>query len=137
MQAMAGAGLAVDPRHLVGDTLDRRSGHQAMQQLLACSPRPTAVIVDNHLSGIGAVRALVDAGITLGRDMSIIVWGQLADTLACSDVTTIDQPEPRKAGARMVEMLLALVNGTPAAQLQELWQPVLVPGTTVGVCPPG
>lgn len=65
--------------------LDRRSGHQAMQQLLACSPRPTAVIVDNHLSGVGAVRALVD--------------------------------------------------GTPASELHELWQPVLLPGTTVGPRP--
>jgi LacI family transcriptional regulator len=50
------------------------------------------------------------------------------------NVATIDQPEPRKAGARMIEMLLALVNGTPAADLHEMWQPVLLPGATIGVC---
>lgn len=130
--AMAGAGLAVDPRYLIANTLDRRSGHQAMQQLLACSPRPSAVIVDNHLSGVGAMRALVDAGVQIGKEMSVIVWGNMADTLACENVTTIDQPEPRKAGARMIAMLLALADGTPADELQELWQPVLIPGTTVG-----
>jgi LacI family transcriptional regulator len=129
---LSAAGLDADPRYLIDNTLDRRSGYQAMQQLLACSPRPTAVIVDNHLSGVGAVRALLDAGIDIGKDMSVIVWGNMADTLAGANVTTIDQPEPRKAGARMIEMLLALVDGTPASQLQELWQPTLLPGATVG-----
>ncbi|MET0319796.1 MAG: substrate-binding domain-containing protein [Duganella sp.] len=132
--SMAAAGLAVDPRYLIADCSDRRTGHQAMQQLLACSPRPSAVIVDNHMSGAGVVRAMRDAGIEMGRDMSVVVWGSMADSLAGGNVATIDQPEPRKAGARMIEMLLALVNGTPAADLQELWQPVLLPGATIGVC---
>ncbi|NRR30903.1 LacI family DNA-binding transcriptional regulator [Oxalobacteraceae bacterium] len=134
VMAMGAAGLAVDPRYLIGDTLDRRSGYQAMQQLLACSPRPSAVIVDNHLSGVGAVRALLDAGIEIGKEISVIVWGSMADSLAGSNVTTIDQPHPRKAGARMVEMLQSLVNGTPAHELQEMWQPILLPGGTVGPC---
>lgn len=131
---MAQAGLAVDPRHLVENTLDRRTGYQAMQELLACSPRPTAVIVDNHLSGVGAVRALLDAGIEIGKDMSVIVWGSIEDSLVGSNVTTIDQPDPNEAGAKMTEMLAALVAGTPPAQLQVLWQPVLLPGATVGRC---
>lgn len=132
---LAEAGLTPDPRHLIANTLDRRSGHHAMLQLLACSPRPTAVIVDNHLSGVGAVRALVDAGIAIGKEISIIVWGNMPDTLARSDVTIIDQPDPRRAGERMIEMLLALTDGTPAEELQELWQPVLVHGSTVGPRP--
>ncbi|NHZ92299.1 LacI family DNA-binding transcriptional regulator [Massilia sp. CCM 8733] len=131
---MTAAGLAVDPRHLVENTLDRRTGYQAMQELLACSPRPTAVIVDNHLSGVGAVRALLDAGIEIGKDMSVIVWGSIEDSLVGSNVTTIDQPDPNEAGAKMTEMLSALVAGTPPAQLQVLWQPVLLPGATVGRC---
>lgn len=131
---MSQAGLAVDPRYLVENTLDRRTGYQAMQELLACSPRPTAVIVDNHLSGVGAVRALLDAGIEIGKDMSVIVWGSIEDSLVGSNVTTIDQPDPNEAGAKMTEMLAALVAGTPPAQLQVLWQPVLLPGATVGRC---
>jgi LacI family transcriptional regulator len=129
---LSAAGLNADPRYLIDNTLDRRSGYQAMQQLLGCSPRPTAVIVDNHLSGVGAVRALLDAGVEIGKDISVIVWGSMADTLAGAHVTTIDQPSPRKAGARMVEMLLALADGAPASDLHELWQPVLLEGTTVG-----
>lgn len=135
LATLAAAGLGADPRYLVDDCIDRRAGHGAVQTLLAMSPRPTAIVVDNHLAGVGAVRALLDAGIAIGKDVSLIVWGSMADTLADIDVTTIDQPNARAAGGRMADMLLALINGKPAASLQELWQPVLTAGATVG--PPG
>ena len=132
VEAMSSAGLDIDTRYLMQDALDRRSGYLAVQQLLNCSPRPSAIIVDNHLSGVGAMRALMDAGITIGRDISVIVWGNMEDTLVGDQVTTIDQPDPRAAGTKMSEMLLALMSGTPAADLQVLWQPVLIAGSTTG-----
>lgn len=132
---MSEAGLAVDPQHLVDNTLDRRTGYQAMQQLLASTPRPSAIIVDNHLSAVGAVRALLDAGIEIGKEISVIVWGSIEDSLVGSNVTTIDQPDMGGAGAKMIEMLSALLAGTPPSELQVLWQPVLLPGSTVGYCP--
>ncbi|TDK61986.1 substrate-binding domain-containing protein [Sapientia aquatica] len=128
---MQSAGLAIDPDYLIDGANDRRSGYLGMQKLLACAAKPTAVIVDNHMSGVGAVRALLDANITIGKDMSIIVWGRMEDSLAGYNVTTIEQPNPDKAGAKMVEMLLALQNGTPPSELQELWQPILIAGETV------
>ena len=133
--SMEEAGLPVDPRHMVDNTLDRRSGYQAMQQLLASSPRPTAVIVDNHLSGVGAVRALLDAGVDIGKEISVIVWGCVEDSLVSSNVTTIDQPNIDLAGAKMIEMLMALAGGADPAGLQVLWQPTLLAGATVGPCP--
>ncbi len=129
---MQHAGLAVDPLHMVDNTLDRRSGYQAMQRLMETSPRPTAVLVDNHLSGVGAVRALLDAGVEIGSEMSIIVWGSVEDTLVGSNVTTIDQPGSDKAGAKMIEMLSAVVAGVEPSTLQVLWQPVLLAGSSAG-----
>lgn len=130
-QCLEHAGITADPRHFIEDSNDRRSGYLAMQQLLAARPAPTAVIVDNHMSGVGAMRALLDAGVEIGRNMSVIVWGRMEDSLAGYNVTTIDQPHPDKAGAKMIEMLLALQAGTPPSELQELWQPVLLAGETV------
>ena len=125
------AGITANPDYLIDNSNDRRSGYLAMQKLLASQTPPTAVIMDNHMSGIGAVRALLDAGIAIGKGMSVIVWGQMEDSIAGYNVTTVDQPHPDKAGAKMVEMLMALLNGTPPSELQELWQPVLLPGETV------
>jgi LacI family transcriptional regulator len=81
------------------------------------------------------MRALMDAGIDVGRDISIIIWGSLADSLVNHRVTTIEQPEQKQAGVKVIEMLLALLDGTSPSELQVLWQPVLMPGSTVGRCP--
>lgn len=134
LETMQAADLATDPQYLLENTIDRRSAYKAMQQLLACEPRPSAVIVDNHMSGVGVMRALLDANIAIGKEMSIIVWGEMEDSLAGYNVTTVHQPEPGKAGAKMVEMMLALLEGTPAEKLQVLWQPVLFLGETAGPC---
>lgn len=134
LACMANAGLAVDPRHLAAGSIERRAGYQAMRDLLACSPRPTAVIVDNHLSGTGAVRALLDAGIKVGTDVSVIVWGSIEDSLVGVNVATVDLPDAHRAGAKMIAMLSALVEGAEPSLLHELWQPVLLPGVTAGRC---
>jgi LacI family transcriptional regulator len=134
---LQGAGISVNPAQMIDGANDRRSGYLAMQKILESPMPPSAVIVDNHMSGVGAVRALLDAGIKTGEQMSIIVWGTMEDSLAGHNVTTIEQPNPDKAGEKMIEMLLELQNGTPPSELQELWQPVLLPGETVSRYQPG
>lgn len=130
--AMAAAGYSVNPAYMVDGQQERRAGYAAMKQLLELADRPSAVIVDNHMSGVGAVRAVLDAGLVLGKDMSVIVWGNTEDSLVGAHVTIIDMPELAKAGAKMMSMLEALRGGTPAEELQVLWQPVLLPGATTG-----
>ncbi len=134
-QTMQDAGPGLDPQLLIENTLDRRSGYRAMLQLLQRHPRPTAVVIDNHLSAIGAIAALQDRGVAIGTEMSVIVWGRVDASQAGRAVTTIDQPDPRGAGARMIAMLLALLEGTAPVELQEVWQPVLIAGETVGPAP--
>lgn len=133
--ALKNAGIEADPALMIDNVPDRRAAYQATMQLLERSPRPTAIVVDNQMSGVGVVRALLDAGVAIGKDVSLIVWGVMEDSLAGYNVTTVDQPHPDRAGAKMVEMLLSILDGTPPEQLQELWQPVLLPGETVGRCP--
>lgn len=131
LQVLQDAGMTPDPAYLKDNSNNRRGGYSAMQQLIASDSPPSAVIVDNHMAGVGAVRALLDAGLVIGRDMSLIVWGKMEDSIAGYNVTTIEQPNPDLAGKKMVEMLLALQNGTPPSELQVLWQPVLLAGETV------
>ena len=128
---MAAAGLHVHPGHATEGGMDARTGYQAMSHLLQSSPRPSAVIVDNHLSGSGVVRALLDAGLVPGRDLSVVVWGGLEDNLLDLAVTAIEPADPELVGAKLVEMLSALVGGTPAAELQCELPVTLRPGATV------
>lgn len=136
LAGLAEAAIAVDPAYIVDNVFDRRSGYSAMMQLLALDRRPTAVIVDNNLGGIGVMRALLDAGVVAGRDLSVIIYDDLPpDTLVGTTVTSIIQPEPAKVGQQLAEMMLALLAGEDPARLQVLWQPRIQVGTSDGPCP--
>lgn len=133
-QHMQEAGLDTDPRMVAVNCIDHRSGYQAMLGLMQCSPRPTAVIADNHLAGAGAMRAMLDANIAVGRDMSLIVWGDLSDYQWSTRPASIIEPQPEEAGKKIIDMLLKRIDGTPAADLQVLWPLELIAGDTIGRC---
>lgn len=137
--AMAQAGLAPSTAWTLEAGLSRRGGHAATLQMLALPPaeRPTALITDNNLCGLGAVRALLDRGVAIGREMSVIVYdGVPADNLlAGMTVAAIEQPTAYEAGQTMAEMLLARVQSPDAAPQQVLRQPVFAAGSSLGPAP--
>jgi LacI family transcriptional regulator len=53
-------------------------GHEAMVRLLKKSPRPTAVMASNDMTAIGAVGALVERGLKVPRDVSVIGFDDIA-----------------------------------------------------------
>lgn len=112
----------------------RRGGYQAMQRLLALPERPTAVVVDNSLACIGALRALMDAGITPGREMSVIAQDYVPenDLLVTPSITSIEHADASRVGAQLADLVLGLQAGKPLHQLQVLWQPGLRPGASDG-----
>lgn len=137
MRALAAAGLPLLPGHCVLGSLDRRGGYAAGQRLLAHTPGPTAILVDNNLGGVGVVRALLQAGICIGRDISVIVYdGVPSDTLLIDqDIAAIVHGTAHASGETMADMLLALIEGRPLAERQVLGQPVFVDGRSLGDAP--
>lgn len=135
-QALGDAGIALDAQAVLRDALDRRSGHAAMQKLLALAEPPTAVMVDNHLAGVGAVHAALQAGHVLGRDLSVIVYDGLGpDSVIRSPITSIVQPTPALVGSALAEMTLSRLQGAAPGSLQRLCLPELVVGESDGPPP--
>ena len=113
--------------------MTRRGGYAAMQVVLALPNRPTAVIVDNNLAGLGSLRALLDAGLRPGRDISVVVYdGIPEDSLLGVRVTAVEQPTPYRVGQALASQILAVIAGKPVQDLQQLWQPELCLGQTDG-----
>jgi LacI family transcriptional regulator len=131
--AVEAAGLELPAAAVQRCALDRRSGYSAMQQLLGLAEPPTAVLVDNHLAGVGAVHAALQAGRTLGRDLSVIVYDGLGrDSVIRSSITSIDQPTANLVGQTLAELVLARLQGEAAENLQRLHMPVMVAGDSDG-----
>lgn len=127
-----GGGTLVDGA-VLRVALDRRSGYAAMQQLLALPQPPSAVLVDNNLAGVGAVHAVLQSGLTLGRDLSLIVYDGLGeDSVIRSAITSVLQPTPTATGIALAEMTLSLLRGEPLESLQVLRTPALEPGDSDG-----
>jgi len=134
--ALHSAGLAPKLDAVQRCALDRRSGYAAMQRLLALPEPPTAVLVDNHLAGIGAVHAALHAGCVLGQDLSVIVYDGLGpDSVIRSPITSIDQPTATLVGTLLAELMLAQLKGAAPESLQRLRMPALLAGESDG--PPG
>ncbi|MBL8507833.1 MAG: substrate-binding domain-containing protein [Chitinimonas sp.] len=137
LRGMAEAGLPVASPWLLQAGLARRSGYQAMIGLLDQPQRPRAVIVDNNLAGVGAVRALLDRGIVMGRDISVIVYdGIPPDTLLTQHITSVVQPTQHSTGKHMATLMSRLLaGGHPLSELQMLCQPELQAGDSDGPAP--
>ena len=131
--ALAELGLPPRPERML-EASGRRGGYEAAQRLLAAPGGPTAIVVDNNLSGLGVARGLIDQGRVLGRDISVIVYdGVPSEHLGAGQtMTAIEQPTAVDAGRTMAAMMLDVLARKPVEQIQQLWMPTLLAGTTDG-----
>ncbi|MBR8094963.1 substrate-binding domain-containing protein [Burkholderia cenocepacia] len=131
LSALSEAGIDADPALLVECPFTYDGGLQAARALLVRGEPPTALLVDNNIAGGGAFRALVDSGLRLGIDMSMIVYDGVPPEIAhpyC--VTAVVQPTGRASGHALAELMLQrIVKDT---RPQRLEQPMIEPGETDG-----
>ena len=115
-----------------------------MQQLLVLPERPTAVFCANHELTIGAVIAVNESGLTLGRDLSVLGFdGRELAQVTVPKLTVIEQPTHEiavRAAERIAERLAerrADPTAVPSGPVDVLVAPRLVAGGSVArVGPP-
>jgi LacI family transcriptional regulator len=75
-------------------------GHEAMRRVLSSRRRPTAVLASNDLSAIGAMGAIVEAGLRVPEDISVIGFDDIQMSAYVSPpLTTVAMPRAQIAGA--------------------------------------
>ncbi len=133
--ALHGAGLELGATRAAEAT--EENGFLLMRELLRQAHAPTAVLCATDRLAVGALHALADAGLRAGRDLSIIGYDDLpVATYTDPPLTTIAQPIER-AAARMLEMLLRLMDGAGVADMQEIWPAELIERASDGPVPAG
>ncbi len=95
------------------------TGFQQAQTLLELPERPTAIIASNDVMAFGVMDAAKAAGLTVGRDISIIGFD---DTSMASQVypalTTVRQPLA-EMGETALDMLVTLLQGRTVLNLRQ------------------
>nr|WP_283949686.1 substrate-binding domain-containing protein [Limobrevibacterium gyesilva] len=131
--ALQAAGLPPGPMQAAEPT--EENGFLAARALLADAAPPTALLCATDRLAVGALHALADAGLRAARDVSVIGYDDLPlATYTDPPLTTIEQPVER-AAARMVEMLLQLLEGADPAGMQEVWPARLIARASDGPAP--
>ena len=108
-------GLAIDPNlvtQLQVDSSTPEPGYDVTKSLLAKHADFTALFAFNDISAIGAIRALLDSGIKVPSDVSVIGFDDIQNAAYQNPrLTTIRQPL-RRMGELAAETLLKRINGS-------------------------
>jgi LacI family transcriptional regulator len=92
------------------DVQSRESGAYLMHQLLALNPRPDGVFCYNDPMAIGAIHAILDAGLRVPEDIAVIGSGNLHyDTELRIPLSSIDQ-QTDMIGERAGRLTLSLLE---------------------------
>jgi DNA-binding LacI/PurR family transcriptional regulator len=127
-EAMAAAGILIDPAWIVRGEHSAAFGQRATAELLDLPParRPTAIVALSDLMAIGAMNEIHDRGLEVGHDIAVIGFDDvpMAQYLR-PPLTTLRQPV-WEIGQRAIAMLLQLLNGESLPERRILLPPELI-----------
>lgn len=98
--------LSVDASFVSDSNFDADEAYQFVRQLFSKQCRPTALVCENNIMALGTLRALRDLRLEVGKDVSLVVFGNIITDLylpfsithACQDSVLMG----RKAGQRLI-----------------------------------
>ena len=138
LEAMHAAGLPIDPAWIVRDTRQFDYGYSATHALLdrPLDRRPTAVVTVLDLIAIGAMRAIEERGLTVGRDVAVTGFDDMPLLYFLKPgLTTLRQPV-WDVGQQVVQLLVQMLQGEEPATHQLLLPPqLLIRESSLGYTP--
>jgi LacI family transcriptional regulator len=115
------------PEATTGDDNSEARGSEAMRQLLKLDPRPDGVFCYNDPTAMGAMNAILDAGLRIPGDIAIIGCGNVHyDPSLRVPLSSIDQ-QSATIGERAAKLALSLIESKSAGRPKRIMlEPKLV-----------
>lgn len=124
--ALREAGLEVDESLIFHSRPNREGGHAAMTALMEQTQGVTAAVSYNDLTAFGALSALGERGIRVGKDFALMGFDNvLAAAHANPPLSTVDV-QPSGLGEHAAELLLQRIQDPTRAPQHYLGTPALV-----------
>ena len=131
-RALAVYNLTPLPGHIIslgtsGDDRGEKGGYEAAKRLLAVEPRPDGIFCFNDPSALGAMRAILEAGVRIPEDIAVVGCGNLSysDFLRVP-LSSVDQGS-ESIGKHTAELALKIARKkAPVRPKTELIPPRLV-----------
>ncbi|PFG63263.1 LacI family transcriptional regulator [Thioclava sp. ES.031] len=137
--ALKARDLPIDPALIVEGEMTEAQGHDAAREMLQWPNPPTAFLTASLLSAMGARRGIEEAGLVMGRDVSIVTHddelGYLKNGTAEEPIFTATRSSVREAGRRCAALLIEQIESGDRSPRHELMEAVLVVGQSTGPVP--
>ncbi len=137
-EALTQRGLPLDPAIMTSDEMTEVSGYRAARRMLAAPAPPTAFLCASMISGMGVRRAIQELGLTMGRDVSVIIHDDDLSYLKNGEdlpIFTATRSSVREAGRQSADMLLTLIGNPGGVPEQRLLEAELIIGQSTGPAP--
>jgi LacI family transcriptional regulator len=135
LDALQQAGLTPDAALMRSAEMTEVYGHRETHQMLQIGEPPTAILASSMITAIGVRRALEEAGMQMGRDISVIAHDDDLSYLKNGQdvpIFTATRSSVRDAGEMAAAMLIQRIK-SPAAPVQtRLLEAELVVGRSTG-----
>ena len=135
LEALADRGLTPDPALMRGVEMTETNGYHAVREMLDLPTPPTAFLVSSMIMALGARRAIEERGLTLGRDVSVIIHDDdLSYMKNGQDVPifTATRSSVREAGRLAAAMLLEKITSPLPEPTSRLLEAELIIGQSTG-----
>jgi LacI family transcriptional regulator len=109
--ALTEVGLPYEPELIFEGDFEQQTGFVQGQRILQMERPPTAIVASNDMMALGVMDAIKDAGLYVGRDISVVGFDDiLIAAQAYPPLTTVRQPMA-KMGEEAVNVLVSLLEG--------------------------
>ncbi|MES9539547.1 MULTISPECIES: LacI family DNA-binding transcriptional regulator [unclassified Actinomadura] len=111
VEAFERAGITVGQDQIVHTDFDPEGGRQAARQLLELPRRPSAIFAVNDSAAIGAMGTLRDHGLTVGRDLALVGYNDIAIARDLPIPLSSVHTPLREMGEMAARSLIAMLEG--------------------------
>lgn len=138
-EALEERGMLTDIALMSSDEMTELAGFRSASRMLALEDPPTAFLVSSIISGMGVRRAIETRGLSMGRDVSVIIHDDDLSYMKNGEdvpIFTATRSSVSQAGRLAAEMLLQIIAATQAAEPQHrLLEAELIIGQSTGPNP--
>ncbi|MEO7142333.1 MAG: LacI family DNA-binding transcriptional regulator [Bryobacteraceae bacterium] len=121
-EALAAAGIALDPGLIVDGGMREETGYPASQKLLKRRPRPSAIFASNAIMGLGLIRAVHESGLQSPGDVAIATFDDPPFSRAINPpLTAVAQPS-YQLGYQGAELLIERIHDPSRKHIRLLLQ---------------
>ena len=138
VDAITARGIVPDPALMSSGEMTEFAGYKAALVMLALPHPPTGILASSMISAMGVRRAVEGAGLTLGRDVSIIIHDDDLSYMKNGEdvpIFTATRSSVREAGRQAAEMLLDVIANPGQGPQQRLLEAELIIGQSTGPAP--